>query len=118
MLESSSRQSAGSELAYVVCRPDGELDAASVTAFRDALAAAAEHPVVIVDLSDVPFLDSSALGALIGGIRRVRDRDGKVAVVCSRPTVLRVLQTTGFDRMVPVAESVGSALAALDDEAA
>ena len=43
---------------------------------------------------------------------------GDVAVACSRPTLTRLLHTTGFDRIVPVTETVESAVAALDDAAA
>ena len=40
-----------------------------------------------------------------------------MAVACSRPTLTRLLHTTGFDRIVPVTETVESAVAALDDAA-
>ena len=68
---------------------------------------------LLIDLSDVPFMDSAGLGALIGGIRRTREAGGEVAVACSRPSLTRLLHTTGFDRIVPVAESVDEAAAAL-----
>ena len=54
---------------YTLCRPVGELDAYTVTQFRDILGELATHPRVVIDLSDVPFMDSAGLGALIGGIR-------------------------------------------------
>ena len=60
---------------YVLCRPTGELDAYTVAQFREALMELAEEKFVLVDLSDVPFMDSAGLGALIGGIRRARDND-------------------------------------------
>ncbi len=47
-------------------------------------------------------MDSAGLGALIGGIRRAREAGGDVAVACSRPTLTRLLHTTGFDRIVSV----------------
>ena len=56
-------------------------------------------------------MDSAGLGALIGGIRRAREADGDVAVACSRPTLTRLLHTTGFDRIVPVIETVEVAAA-------
>ena len=59
---------------YVLCRPVGELDAYTVAQFREALTELAEESYVLVDLSDVPFMDSAGLGALIGGIRRARER--------------------------------------------
>ena len=54
-------------------------------------------------------MDSAGLGALIGGIRRAREAGGDVAVACSRPTLTRLLHTTGFDRIVSVTETVDDA---------
>lgn len=92
-----------------VCRPVGELDAFSVQHFRDQLASLAGEPMVVIDLSQVPFMDSQGLGALIGGIRKIREAEGEVAVVCDRPAVLRLFHTTRFDRMVTVAATVEDA---------
>ena len=103
---------------YTVCRPVGELDAYTVGQFRDALGELADKRYLLIDLSLVPFMDSAGLGALIGGIRRAREAGGDVAVACSRPTLTRLLHTTGFDRIVPVKDTVESAAAALDEAAA
>ena len=102
---------------YSVCRPAGELDAYTVGQFREALAELAEEKRLLIDLSDVPFMDSAGLGALIGGIRRTRENEGEVAVACSRPTLTRLLHTTGFDRIVPVKDSLEEALEALNEPA-
>jgi anti-sigma B factor antagonist len=96
-----------------VCRPVGELDAFTVGGFRDHLAELGSEAGLVIDLSDVPFMDSAGLGALIGGIRRIRDGGGSVAVVCSRPAVLRLLHTTGFDRIVGVSATLDEAVAGL-----
>ena len=98
---------------YWLCRPVGELDAYTGGQFREALGELADKPHLLIDLSEVPFMDSAGLGALIGGIRRAREADGEVAVACSRPTLTRLLHTTGFDRIVPVTESVADAAEAL-----
>lgn len=98
---------------YTLCRPVGELDAYTVTDFRQSLGELATRPAVVIDLSEVPFMDSAGLGALIGGIRRARENGGEVAVACSRPTLTRLLHTTGFDRIVPVTETLAEAAAAL-----
>ncbi|MCB1284785.1 MAG: STAS domain-containing protein [Microthrixaceae bacterium] len=99
------------EEAATVCRPAGELDAYSVQAFRDHLAELAGEPSVVIDLSEVPFMDSAGLGALIGGIRKIREAEGEVVVVCDRAAVLRLLHTTRFDRMVSVVASCDDAYA-------
>ena len=98
---------------YTLCRPSGELDAYTVGAFREALSKLAGEHHLLIDLSEVPFMDSAGLGALIGGIRRTRESGGDVAVACSRPTLTRLLHTTGFDRIVAVTESVDDAASAL-----
>lgn len=103
---------------YTLCSPKGELDAFTVTTFREALQGVAEVPRLVVDLAEVPFMDSAGLGALIGGIRRARDNDAAIAVACNREALLRLLYTTGFDRIVPVRESLDEAVAALDEPVA
>lgn len=98
---------------FVICRPVGELDAFTVSQFRQALADLASSQRLVIDMSGIPFVDSAGLGALIGGIRRTRELGGDVAVSCDRPTLVRLLRTTGFDRIVSVTETVDEAKAAL-----
>lgn len=109
MLDIQTEQADG----YTICRPVGELDAFTVTQFRQQLAELASNPRLLIDMSGVPFVDSAGLGALIGGIRRARELGGDVAVACNRPTLTRLLKTTGFDRIVTVTETVDEAVAAL-----
>lgn len=102
---------------HTICRPVGELDAFTVSQFRQALADLVVNKRLVIDMSSVPFVDSAGLGALIGGIRRARELGGDVAVACNRPTLTRLLRTTGFDRIVTVTETVEQATAALDSTA-
>jgi len=101
---------------YTVCRPVGELDAYTVGQFREALGELASRPKLLIDMSDVPFVDSAGLGALIGGIRRAREVGGDVAVCCNRPTLVRLLHTTGFDRIVTVTDTLAEAALSLTEE--
>ena len=106
---------------YTICRPVGELDAYTVGQFRESLGELASEPKLLIDMSEVPFVDSAGLGALIGGIRRAREAGGDVAVCCNRPTLVRLLHTTGFDRIVTVTDTVAEAAASLttdDDQSA
>lgn len=104
--------------AYTLCRPVGELDAYTVAQFRDSLGELCSEARLLIDLSAVPFMDSAGLGALIGGIRRAREAGGDVAVACSRPTLTRLLHTTGFDRIVPVTETLEDAASTLTEQPA
>jgi len=98
---------------YTICRPVGELDAFTVSQFRQALSDMASSRRLIIDMSGVPFVDSAGLGALIGGIRRARELGGDVVVACNRPALVRLLRTTGFDRIVTVTETVEEAIVVL-----
>lgn len=100
---------------YVALRPQGELDAYSVAQFREAFAQVGEEQRLLVDLSGVQFMDSAGLGALIGGIRKVRDNEGKISVFSDRAAITRLLHTTGFDRIVAVKEELPEAIAAFSE---
>ena len=102
---------------FHVCKLKGEVDAYTVGEFRAVLSGITDVKRLIIDLTEVPFMDSAGLGALIGGIRRVREAEGDVAVISSTASLNRLLHTTGFDRIVPVCETLEESLAALDEEA-
>jgi anti-sigma B factor antagonist len=68
---------------------------------------------IVVDLSAVTFIDSTALGVLIGGVRRLRDVGGSMALVVTTRTVERVLTITGLDRVFAIHDTREAALAAL-----
>jgi anti-sigma B factor antagonist len=78
------------------------LDAAVAEELRNGLAAALgdrEEPTVI-DLSEVSFLDSSGLGALIGTLKAARSKD--VTISGAQPAVRTVLRMTRVDRAIRV----------------
>jgi anti-sigma B factor antagonist len=98
---------------HQICRPAGEIDAATVSQFRAVLGELSENLRVVIDLSDVTFVDSAGLGALIGGIRRTRELGGDVVLACPRPSMARLLRTTGLDHIVTIANSLEEAHQAL-----
>ena len=98
---------------FSICRPSGEIDAYSVDDFRQALNSLATVSKLLIDLSDVPFMDSAGLGALIGSIRKAGENNGEMVVSCGRESLLQLLKTTGFDQIVTVTESTSEALVAL-----
>ena len=99
---------------FTICRPVGELDAFTVSQFRQALAELTSSAQLVIDMSGVPFVDSAGLGALIGGIRRARELGGDVIVACNRPSLTRTLRTTGFDRIVVMVDTVEEAAVAFE----
>jgi anti-sigma B factor antagonist len=91
----------------------GELEAFTVDIFRQALADVVSSDCLLIDLSAVSFVDSAGLGVLIGGIRRTREKGGRVAVACGRPSLACLLRRTGFERVVAVVDTSAEAVAAL-----
>ncbi|MGC4892580.1 STAS domain-containing protein [Micromonospora sp. DT31] len=89
----------------VELRPVGEIDIASVTAFRAALWAAPARPVLRVDLSGVRLLSAAGVRALVATHLRVRARGGELVLVDPDPVVARVLRVTGLQRVLPVCRS-------------
>jgi anti-sigma B factor antagonist len=95
----------------------GELDLFGVPELKRRLAELIEHGIrrVVVDLSAVTFLDSTALGALLGGMRRLRARGGDLAVVNLNPSISQLLRVTGLDQILAVLATREEALARLSD---
>ena len=93
---------------YIVCRPVGTLEADTAPRLREAMALVSSARRLVIDLSEVSFIDSAALAVLVGGIRRLREADGMVAV-CSRGHVRRVLETVGFERVAAMVATVDDA---------
>lgn len=66
---------------------------------------------LIIDLTEATFIDSTTLGILVGAMRRLRTRGGRLAVVCPNPVIARVFEITGLNRMFGVFETREQALA-------
>jgi anti-sigma B factor antagonist len=65
---------------------------------------------IIVDLEEVGFLDSSGLGALVGALKRVNERGGRLVLACPEGSPLKVLTITGLDKVFAIHDSVDDAL--------
>jgi anti-sigma B factor antagonist len=76
---------------------DGELDMTAAPELRDAIHAAidAGAVTVVVDLNEVSFIDSTAIGVLLGTRERLRRSGGSLEVVCGKPNVVRILEIVG-----------------------
>lgn len=88
----------------VQVRVAGEVDIATVAAFRSALWSAPARPVVQLDLSGLRLLSAAGVRTLLAAHLRVRARGGELVVVDPTPVVARVLRATGLHRVMPILE--------------
>lgn len=66
---------------------------------------------MLIDLTQVEYFDSTALGVLIGGLKRMRERDGNLALVCPSPRIRRVFEITGLDKIFDIYNTMDDAKA-------
>jgi len=101
----------------LIVRLDGELDLHSAAAFREAVTAAfQERPRLknlVLLMHDVTFIDSSGVGAILGRLKEVSARGGRLAVVGLQLPVQRVFAMSGVLKLISVHDSEGQALAGL-----
>ena len=90
---------------------EGEVDVYTAPRLKEELVALIEGGCthVIVNLDDVAFIDSSGLGVLVGALRRARERNGAVRIVCTRENILKIFRITGLDKVFPVFSDLSEA---------
>lgn len=95
----------------------GEIDLFTAPEFKAALANAIDAGVtrIVVDLTETGFLDSTALGVLIGAIKRLRARDGRLTIVNVDESIAKTFEITGLDQIFTIFGTRAEAVAALDE---
>lgn len=95
-----------------IVRPDGEVDVFTAPLLREYLLNLHEQGMrrLIVDLSQVSFLDSTGLAVLVGIWQRLRNNQGFFALASANDRITRVLQTTRLDQSLRLHGSVRDAL--------
>jgi len=67
---------------------------------------------LILDMEGVEFLDSTGLGVLVGGLKRVRAHDGSIDLVCTQSRILRIFRITGLSDVFDIYDTLAAAQAA------
>ncbi|MEW1956426.1 STAS domain-containing protein [Kineococcus sp. NPDC059986] len=109
-LSVTSREESGRTVVEV----SGEIDVYTAPTLRERLneLVGAGHHHLVVDMEGVEFLDSTGLGVLVGGLKRVRSHDGSLHLVCQREKILKVFRITGLTKVFPIHDTVADAIAA------
>jgi len=98
---------------YTVLAVKGEVDVYTAPRLREKLVelvSQGKHQIV-VNLEGVDFLDSTGLGVLVGGLKRLRSHDGDLTLVCTQHRILKVFEITGLTKVFAIHDSVDAAVA-------
>ena len=92
----------------------GEVDLYTAPEFKQHLLGQVENGIlkVIVDFTDTTFIDSTTLGVLVGGVKRLRQNDGQLSLVCSDRNITKIFEITGLDRVFTIHATREEALGA------
>jgi anti-sigma B factor antagonist len=91
----------------------GEIDIFTAPEFKERITGAidAGRDLVVVDLGETSFIDSSSLGVLISAHRRLSGRDGRLVIACDVPAVLNTFKITGLDAVLEIVATRADGLA-------
>jgi len=92
----------------------GEVDVSTAPELRERLLALAERgtTTAVVDLSEVSFVDSTALGVLVSGVKRLRSAGGDLRLVVTQPRITKVFEITGLTDVFEIYSSADDAVRA------
>ena len=93
---------------------EGEIDIYTAPPLRELLMdlVGKNNYQLVVNLDKVGFLDSTGLGVLVGGLKRVRAHDGSLDLVCTQQRILKILKVTGLTEVFGIYATVDQAIAA------
>jgi anti-sigma B factor antagonist len=99
----------------VVLALHGDLDLHVAPALREAIASTIDRGTssLVLDLTGVTFVDSTALGAMLGAMQRLEGRGGRLRVVVPQSDVRRVFEITLLDHVLAIDSGRDAALSAL-----
>jgi anti-sigma B factor antagonist len=99
---------------FTVVAVSGEIDVYTAPKLREKLISLVDGGSyqLIVDMEGVEFLDSTGLGVLVGGLKRVRAQDGWIDLACTQSRILRIFKITGLNKVFSIYSSVTEAVAA------
>ncbi len=92
----------------------GEIDIYTAPRLRELLIdlVSKDSYQLVVNMDKVEFVDSTGLGVLVGGLKRVRAHDGSLDLVCTRERILKIFRVTGLTKVFGIHQTVDQAIAA------
>ena len=93
----------------------GEIDLYTAPEFKQQLLEVIDEGglEVIVDFTGTTFIDSTTLGVLVSGVKRLRTNDGRLSLVCSDRNITKIFEITGLDKLFTIHPTRDEALAVI-----
>jgi len=90
----------------------GEIDVYTAPRLRQALIDLVSQGAtdIVVDMDRVDFLDSTGLGVLVGGLKRVKSTDGDLRLVVTQDRIMKIFDITGLSKVFPIHGSLEEAV--------
>jgi anti-sigma B factor antagonist len=97
---------------------EGEIDVYTAPRLRELLIDLVNknNYQLVVNMEKVEFLDSTGLGVLVGGLKRVRAHDGSLDLVCTQERILKIFRITGLTKVFGIHDTVDLAISARKSE--
>ena len=91
----------------------GEIDVYTAPKLRECITGLVDegHRDLVVDLEKVEFMDSTGLGVLVGGLKRVRTHEGSLELVCTQERLLKIFRITGLGKVFAIHSTQAEATA-------
>ena len=95
---------------WTVLSVGGELDVVGAPDLRQAVVKEVADGCrgLILDISELDFVDSFGMGAIVGALKRLRQRGGELALVCPSRRIRRVFEICDLDRIIAFHDSIDS----------
>ena len=98
---------------HTVLEVGGEIDVYTAPKLRERITELVDQGnlEIIIDLERVEFMDSTGLGVLVGGLKKVRTNGGSLSLVCTQERLLKIFRITGLAKVFAIHGSQADALA-------
>ena len=98
---------------HTIIEVGGEIDVYTAPKLRERITELVDegHRTLIIDLEKVEFMDSTGLGVLVGGLKRVRTNEGSLELICTQERLLKIFRITGLGKVFAIHSSQAEATA-------
>ena len=93
----------------------GEIDVYTSPQVKEALVGLIEkgHYNLIISLEGVRYIDSTGLGVLIGALKKVREHNGGISLICTNPQIKKIFNITGLVKIFGIFKNEEEAMKSL-----